>query len=292
MDNQPYDYVKAERKYGNLLGLIIILFLFSIIIILFAIIGLIAALPLGIIILGLLGLYYWWVSKLIKKAKALKQEIRMNKPNIKNGGGVLGDTVYCFVSPYSTPDTVNLICKALPTICGVVKEKNENRGYIKAKIPVARNKLDVEFYIKRAEKECNVRVLWKKMASDNVWDVFLTTLQGITNHADLAVTCANGDPYPIALLYLGGELEEVQISRTVHKTSIMGALLGGALFGDAGFILGGMSGPSRTYGHSYERFSDSQLVRIMYNNGRVWEGTLKKGSKLYNDIMVNFGDQS
>ena len=70
----------------------------------------------------------------------------------------------------------------------------------------------------------------------------------------------------------------------------MGALVGGALFGDAGFILGGMSGPTRTYGHSYERFSDSQLVRIMYNNGRIWEGTLKKGSKLYNDIMVNFAD--
>ncbi len=290
MDKQPYDYVKAERKYGNLLGLIIILLLFSVIIILFAIIGLIAALPLGLIIVGLLVLYYWWVSKLIKKAKLLKQEIKENKPNIKNGGAVLGDTVYCFVSPFSTPETVDRICKALPTLCGVVKERNDGRGYIKAKIPLARNKLDVEFYVKRAEKECNVRVLWKKMASDNVWDVFLNTLQSQSNQADFAVTCANGDPYPIALLYLGGELEEVQISRTVHKTSLLGALVGGALFGDAGFVLGGMSGPTRTYGHSYERFSDTQLVRIMYNNGRVWEGTLKKGSKLYNDIMVNFAD--
>jgi len=290
MDKQPYDYVKAERKYGNLLGLIIILFLFSVIIILFAIIGLIAALPLGLIIVGLLVLYYWWVSKLIKKAKNLKQEIKVNKPNLPNGGGVLGNTVYCFVSPYSTKETVELICKALPSVCGVMKEKNDNRGYIKAKIPVKRNKVDVEFYIKRAEQNCNVRVLWKKMADDYVWDVFLTTLHQLTDNADLAVTCANGDPYAIALLYLGGELEEVQISRTVHKTSIMGALIGGALFGDAGFVLGGMSGPTRTYGHSYERFADSHLVRIMYNNGRIWEGTLKKGSKLYNDIMVNFAD--
>ena len=290
MDKQPYDYVKAEKKYSALIGLIIILFLFSTIIILFAIIGLIAALPLGIIILGLLALYYWWISKLIKKAKALKQEIKANKPNIKTGGGVLGDTVYCFVSPYSTPETVDLICRALPTLCGVVKERNDNRGYVKAKIPVRGNKINVEFYIKRAEAECNVRVLWKKLADDYVWDAFLSTIKELTNQADFAVTCANGDPYAIALLYLGGELEEVQISRTVHKTSIMGALLGGALFGDAGFILGGMSGPTRTYGHSYERFSDSQLVRIMYNNGRIWEGTLKKGSKLYNDIMVNFAD--
>lgn len=290
MEKQPYDYVKAEKKYSAYIGLIIILFLFSVIIILFAIIGLIAALPFGIIILGLLGLYYWWVSKLIKKAKALKQEIKENKPNIKTGGGVLGDTVYCFVSPYSTPETVDLICRALPTLCGVVKERNDNRGYIKAKIPVRGNKINVEFYIKRAETECNVRVFWKKLADDYVWDAFLTTIKELTNQADFAVTCANGDPYAIALLYLGGELEEVQISRTVRKTSIMGALLGGALFGDAGFVLGGMSGPTRTYGHFYERFSDSQLVRIMYNNGRIWEGTLKKGSKLYNDIMVNFAD--
>ena len=198
--------------------------------------------------------------------------------------------MYCFVSPYSTPETVDLICRALPTLCGVVKERNDNRGYIKAKIPVRGNKINADFYIKRAESECNVRVFWKKLADDYVWDAFLTTIKELTNQADFAVTCANGDPYAIALLYLGGELEEVQISRTVRKTSIMGALLGGALFGDAGFVLGGMSGPTRTYGHSYERFSDSQLVRIMYNNGRIWEGTLKKGSKLYNDIMVNFAD--
>jgi len=290
MENQPYDYIKAEKKYGNLLGLIIILFIVSVIIILFAIIGLIAAFPLGLIIVGLLVLYYWWVSKLIKKAKVLKQEIKENKPYIPNGGGVLGDTVYCFVSPFSTQETVDLICRTLPTICGVVKEKSENRGYIKAKIPLVRNKVDVEFFVKRAEKDCNVRVLWKKMASDNLWDAFLTAMHGQSNNADFAITRANGDPYAVALLYLGGELEEVQISRSVRKNSLINALIGGALFGDAGFVLGGMTGPTRTQGYSYERFSDSQLVRIMYNNGRIWEGTLKKGSKLYNDIMVNFAD--
>lgn len=221
MENQPYDYIKAEKKYGNLLGLIIILFIVSVIIILFAIIGLIAAFPLGLIIVGLLVLYYWWVSKLIKKAKALKQEIKENKPYIPNGGGVLGDTVYCFVSPFSTQETVDLICRTLPTICGVVKEKSENRGYIKAKIPLVRNKVDVEFFVKRAEKDCNVRVLWKKMASDNLWDAFLTAMQGQSNNADFAITRANGDPYAVALLYLGGELEEVQISRSVRKNSLI-----------------------------------------------------------------------
>ena len=65
-----------------------------------------------------------------KKAKLLKQEIRLNKPNLPNGGGVLGNTVYCFVSPYSTKETVDLICKALPSVCGIMKEKNDNRGYI------------------------------------------------------------------------------------------------------------------------------------------------------------------
>ena len=290
MENQPYDYVKAGKKYGYLIGLIIILCLFSVIIILFAIIGLIAALPLGLIIVGLLVLYYMWIAKLIKKAKALKQEIKANKPAIRNGCGVLGDTVYCFVSPYSTQKTVDLICGAMPKLCAVVKERSDNRGYVKVKMPVRQNKVDVEFFVKRSESECNVRVLWKKMADDGLWDLFINTLHQMTDNADFAISCANGDPYAVALLYLGGELEEVQISRTVHKTSLMNALVGGALFGDAGFILGGMSGSSRTYGHSYERFADSQLVRIMYNNGRIWEGTLKKGSKLYNDIMVNFAN--
>lgn len=290
MESQPYNYVKAEKKYGYLIGLIIMLCLFSIIIILFAIIGLTAAFPLGLIIVGLLVLYYMWIAKLIKKARALKQEIKTNKPAIRKGGEVLGDTVYCFVSPYSTQKTVDLICRALPTLCAVVKERSDNRGYIKVKIPLRRNKVDVEFFVKRSESECNVRVLWNGSADDGVWDLFINTLNQMTDNADFAISCANGDPYAVALLYLGGELEEVQISSTVHNTSLVNALIGGALFGDAGFVLGGMSGPTRTYGHSYERFADSQLVRIMYNNGRIWEGTLRKGSKLYNDIMVNFAN--
>ena len=86
---------------------------------------------------------------------------------------------------------------------------------------------------------------------------------------------------------LRGDTKQVSFSQTSGGTSLGGFLVGGALFGDAGAIIGGLSGKQRTVTNSKTVFSNELLVRVIYTNGRLWEGTVIKGSQLYHEIMVN-----
>lgn len=205
--------------------------------------------------------------------------------------------VYTFMSPFSTQQTAEMICRAMEKL-GTVKEANHRNGHIKAIYKLSTfQKYKYNFYIEHSEKACRVRMVmaddgcldikrvWR--IRDGAWDKFLTNLFELSPDTDFGVTLSDGSPYVMGVLYLENDIEQVYISHTKRNTSITGFLLGGALFGDAGAIVGGMSGRQRTIGHTYTQFANSQLSRIIYNNGRLWEGVVTKGSELYNEIMVN-----
>ncbi len=199
---------------------------------------------------------------------------------------------YCLISPFSYQETTKLLEQMMNKV-GVVKSIDTRRGYILAKYKVsALRKIKIEFFIERNEKSCNVRAIFYGdviiSAKDKWWDSCLSTLFELSPNTDFGVSLAEKNPYVVGLLYLEDDMEQVYVSRAKRSTSITGFLLGGALFGDAGAIVGGMSGRQRTVGHTFTQFSNSQLARLVYNNGRLWEGTIIKGSKLYNEIMVNF----
>lgn len=203
---------------------------------------------------------------------------------------------YCFVSPFSTSDTVNMITKAFARV-GKIKKADATRGYIHGKYRVsALRHVNMEFFVQRDEASCKVRVVLNEellqtksviRTVDGWWDNFLSALFAECPNTDFGVSFARRDAYIVGILYLGDDTHQVHTSRTTGGTSLLGFLTGGALFGAAGAIVGGMSGKQRTTGHSYEQFSDSQLARVIYNNGRLWEGTVQKGSDIYNEIMVN-----
>lgn len=206
--------------------------------------------------------------------------------------------IYTFMSPFSTEVTVDMICKIMSEI-GKIREKDCRKGVIKTKYNLnSFKKYKWDFFIEHSEKACKVRMVmgddgcldiknvWR--TRDGAWDSFLSRLFKMSPDTDFGVTLSEGSPYITGVLYLENDIEQVCISHTKRNTSITGFLLGGALFGDAGAIVGGMSGKQKTVGHTYTQFSKSQLARIIYNNGRLWEGTVVKGSELYNEIMVNF----
>lgn len=203
---------------------------------------------------------------------------------------------YCFVSPFSTEETVALIERAFAKV-GKIKKTDSLRGHLLGKYRVsAFRSVGMEFFIQRDNESCKVRVVLKEellptkavmRTVDSWWDKFLTALSCAAPGTDFGVSLANGEAYIVGVLYLGDDTHQVHTSRTTSGTSLLGFLAGGALFGSAGAIVGGMSGKQRTVGHSFEQFSNSQLARVIYNNGRLWEGDVKKGSAIHNEIMVN-----
>lgn len=200
-------------------------------------------------------------------------------------------TVYCFVSPFPTQETMRVIHSAFQGV-GKVEVTDLVKGYALCRYKVsAFRKIKVEFFIERSDTECKVRAVVHgeviDRAKDKWWDNYLTSMFRGYPNIDFGVSLASNHPLVCGVLFLGGETERVFISYTTGGTSLTGFLAGGAFFGGAGAIVGGLSGTQHTYGKSREQFADTQLMRIIYNNGRVWEGRVKKNSSMYQEIMVN-----
>lgn len=203
---------------------------------------------------------------------------------------------YCFVSPFSTQETVSLIEKAIKQV-GKVKKVDAARGYLRCKYSIdALSSLSIDFFVQRDPESCKVRAVINNeflptkavfRNVDSYWDGFLRSLFRAKPGTPFGVSLASGAARIVGVLYLGDETQTVHRSRTTSGTSLLGFLAGGALLGPAGAVVGGMSGSQRTVGHSVEKFADKQLVRVIYNNGRLWEGSVSRDSEMYNEIMVN-----
>lgn len=199
--------------------------------------------------------------------------------------------IYCFVSPFPVQETVEKISEALAEV-GKIKTKDSARGYIKGKYKVSAVRyIDIEFYIERGEESCQVRALFYGAvivsAKDKWWNCFLSALFNTSPGADFGVLLTEGKPYVMGVLYLGSDTKLVHQSVTTGGTSMTGFLLGDLLFGTAGAIVGGLSGNTHTCGSTETQFSNTQLARLIYSNGRIWESQIVKDSPLYNEIMVN-----
>lgn len=203
---------------------------------------------------------------------------------------------YCFVSPYSTVETVDLIQHAFAKVGRIVKV-DANRGRILGKFQVSPfRSAKMEFYVQRSDTNCKVRmVILENLLlaevtfrnTDKWWDKFLLSLQVTAPDADFGVTTAGDGAFIVGVQYLGSDVIQTHSSVTTGGSSLLGFLAGGAVFGAAGAIVGGMSGSQRTFGSSRDTLTDKQIAKVIYNNGRYWEGVVKKDSKIYNEIMVN-----
>lgn len=229
-------------------------------------------------------------SSIVKQFKNCREDSRTIKEYRQTHelSAPLGqDTTYCFFIPYPIHMATDMLVKVL-TVVGGVKNVDTRHGVVTGYITISKKKKQaVVFYVGNNEENCKVRAVFDFDGNDDWWDIFLRALFRMYPGDDFGVTVANGDPLIAGILDLQGDTQQIAYSRTTGGTSLTGFLLGGALFGEAGAIVGGMSGETRTYTDVRAKYSDELLVRIIYTNGRIWEGTVQKNSDLYNEILVN-----
>lgn len=287
MNREYIQYADNLATYHKMLyGMALSLFPLGIITIL-TVMFLILALPVGLIC-GV-GLFFYIRHRLKrrKKRREILNEIKAYKQTHGASNDLKADTTYCFIVPADTEETMTIIQRAMVPV-GEVNSVDPIHSVVAGKIRTSSKKLrKVTFYVEKNDKECKVRACFYRLANDDWWDLFIESLYENHPGMDFGVTCANGNPHVVGVLNLNGDTTKVSYSRTSGGTSLGGFLLGGALFGTAGAIVGGMSGTQRTITNTNLVYSKELLVRIIYSNGRLWEGKVVKGSPLYNEIMVN-----
>lgn len=287
MNREYIQYADNLATYHKMLyGMALSLFPLGIITIL-TVMFLILALPVGLIC-GV-GLFFYIRHRLKrrKKRREILNEIKAYKQTHGASNDLKADTTYCFIVPADTEETMTIIQRAMVPV-GEVNSVDPIHSVVAGKIRTSSKKLrKVTFYVEKNDKECKVRACFYKLANDDWWDLFIESLYENHPGMDFGVTCAHGNPHVVGVLNLNGDTTKVSYSRTSGGTSLGGFLLGGALFGTAGAIVGGMSGTQRTITNTNLVYSKELLVRIIYSNGRLWEGKVVKGSPLYNEIMVN-----
>lgn len=244
--------------------------------------------PIGVAMLVGCFFFLKLIIKVGKKNSALWKVIKEYRAMHRSPSlSIDGDTTYCFIAPFSTQTTIAKIEEVLAHV-GEVTKTDLLHSIVEGKIQVdPKRTRKVAFYIERSDSECKVRAVFKKLGNDDWWDFFLQELFDSSPGVGYGVSLANGAPQLAAVLHLGDETRQVSYSKTTGGRSLGGFLVGGALFGTAGAVVGGLSGKQRTVTHTNTVYSSTLLVRIIYNNGRLWEGTVHKGSNLYNEIMVN-----
>lgn len=248
----------------------------------------VAAPPLILVTIGMTVLCIVCARKVIKKDKIAQQNIAKWRAMYRRGSKNLsGETTYCFVSPTDYRTTLHMLKNVLTRI-GEVNNIDTVHGAINSKLYVDyTQKIKVDYYVERSNERCKVRAVFHKLANDDWWDMVIVALSSEFSPRSIEISRAEGHPYIASVLYLGDDTQTVHRFNTKSSPSLGGFLVGGLLFGEAGAVVGGLSGKSRTYGVSRSQFSNSQLVRLIYSDGRLWEGEVRKGTQIYNEIMVN-----
>lgn len=269
------------KKRSKLIGAIYILCAIEIAILIFSFAVLSFFALLSVIIWILCFFLTKYIVKLNKKQKELKAKIKAERnPSHKAAYTINEETIFAFVSPFPTEETVQKIVVAFSSI-GTIKNIDKAHGYIKGRSSVfLSGSTNVDFYIEKNQHSCKVTSVFKKRANDDLWDIFLKKLFENDPDANFGVSLANGTPYVLRVLYLGSETETV-INSTSHNFSSGVGISGNNL------LFGSSSGKTHTQSRTHEDFANRRLVRLIYNNGRIWEGHIRKGTKQYNEIMIN-----
>lgn len=205
---------------------------------------------------------------------------------------------FLFVTPFDIRQSIDVIYSAFKR-CGDVKSVNPERGYIKAQlVESSLGKIIFETYITPIEDGtgCKVRIVIQSMwgsrqlmppkTSDDVYDRLLRELFTIEPNVNFGVSLANKAPYVIAVNQIGSNIA-MQTDSIIEQTpNVGGMIIGDLLFGEAGAIVGGMSGTRRSTGVTREVFVQNRLASIIFNNGKVYEGEIRAGTVLYNEVMA------
>ena len=213
----------------------------------------------------------------------------------------MGQRVYTFKSPVDRGETIDIITKVVTILNGkykvegnIVTAKWRSKRY-QTFLPVK-----FTFYVGAdvvrvvtSESSCDKDVIkweYRCVGITRVWDDFVITLTLSCPQYDFGLS--SGSFHIVSAKFMTNGIEQQFHSVSFNRPSIGGAVVGGALFGDVGAIIGSGRGTTYTSGTTTSSFSNSVLVKLRYSNGLILEGELSTKSKVYNRIFVDLSELS
>lgn len=121
---------------------------------------------------------------------------------------------------------------------------------------------------------------------ERVWDAFLRMFIGLYPNSGIDI-----EPGTIRIKeieIIDGPDIKTYTTVTRNAPSISGAILGGAIAGEAGALVGAATGGSRSYTSERVERNSKVQIKARYTNGHYQETELEKASQRYHEIMVNF----
>ena len=201
--------------------------------------------------------------------------------------------VYSFFTPLSIEETSHAIQAAIRAINGKVRVYPDGRIVGKWRSP--RNlKKKFTFYIgdgivRAVMGKHNMEIIimrFKLGGFHIIWDHFIKNLIKMNPGIDFGVTPGNVEI--VAAEFVGNGTQQILVSTTYHSPSIIGAIVGGELWGPAGAMIGSSYGTSRTTTTMKTQFSNTVLTRVRYSNGLLAEGHLSINSPTYHELLVKY----
>ena len=204
----------------------------------------------------------------------------------------MAQIVFTFRSPIETEETIGMIERAITDLEGKTKRKG-NVLVAKWRMSKWHNTRKFKFYVGANEVRVitddwreNVSIKWERKSRGifATWNAFVELL--LQSNPGVDFQLASGDFHIVSAKIMSNGIEQISSSTAKTKPSIGGALVGGALFGGVGAIVGGSHTKTKTIGSTQNVFSNNLLVVVRYSNGLILEGTVFKDSTVYNNIMV------
>lgn len=197
---------------------------------------------------------------------------------------------------YST--AYDTVCRSLKRVGKLTLGEPEN-GFIKGKlydkfhysfnVQFVFNRLDDNEYLYITATVKNNFVSIKN--KDWAWDYFLNAMYAYCPCANFFAQPCCGEPKVKRVLEVGSDVITRTVSDSVNNPSILGTLIG---YGEGGFmageVLGNMWGTQHTETYVTQRTTNSVPVKIVYNNGRIYNGRVKKKTRLFREITASMNN--
>lgn len=207
---------------------------------------------------------------------------------------------YQFTLPLSGGETFALIKQVTEKSCTIRQEVPGESIEVKTKFRMGKGSLPFVFYLRETGDGTEVMVssdngtLTGALAAMNgnkpesVWDLpdkeWSDLIEDFTA-AYPGFPLRSGKPTAAAAMLCDDGMAQESVSRG-KNLSLGRAAVGGALFGNTGAVLGGLSGTKQTRTQTRNVFAATVLFRVLYSNGRLIERSVKKASREYAELMA------
>lgn len=186
-----------------------------------------------------------------------------------------------FTSPYDRDKTEQIVADVIRELKGTYR-KNVGKWKDPRVLDIFAKKY--RFFYGKVKDGTAVRVVFDSLLPRSAWMGFIKALN--SKYGDVFGLSADWDYKPVAVIAMKNQVRQVYTSRTSGSPSLLGFLLGGAAFGEAGAIVGGLSGRQQTTTDVYEYKTGLVDVTILWSDGCIIEDTIREDSDLYNEILM------